>query len=97
MDKIIIMIIFDIVVLFALGVIVYNSIKKGTKSKVEALENEAKTMLENGKREAEATKKEAILEAKEEVHKLRTEVDKETRERRSEVQKLERRLIQREE
>ena len=97
MDKIIIMVIFDIVVLFALGVIVYNSIKKGTKSKVEALENEAKTILENGKREAEATKKEAILEAKEELHKLRTEVDKETRERRSEVQKLERRLIQREE
>ena len=79
MDKIIIMVIFDIVVLFALGVIVYNSIKKGTKSKVEAL------------------KKEAILEAKEEVHKLRTEVDRETRERRSEIQKLERRLIQREE
>ena len=97
MDKIIIMVIFDIVVLFALGVIVYNSIKKGTKSKVEALENEAKAMLENGKREAEATKKEAILEAKEEVHKLRTEVDRETRERRSEIQKLERRLIQREE
>ena len=91
------MIIADVFVLAILGVIVYNAIKKGTKNKVEALENEAKAMLENGKREAEATKKESILEAKEEIHKLRTEVDKETRERRSEVQKLERRLIQREE
>jgi ribonuclease Y len=38
-----------------------------------------------------------VLEAKEEVHKLRTELERETRDRRSEVQRIERRLLQREE
>lgn len=38
-----------------------------------------------------------MLEAKEEVHKLRTELDREIRDRRNEVQRMERRLLQREE
>jgi len=37
------------------------------------------------------------LEAKEEVHKLRTEFERESRERRNEIQRLERRLVQKEE
>ena len=97
MEKYIIMVIIDILVLLVSGMIVYKTIQKTTKRKVEALEQEAETILDNSKREAEATKKEAILEAKEEAHKIRNDVDKETRERRNEIQKLERRLIQREE
>lgn len=38
-----------------------------------------------------------MLEAKEEVHKLRSELDREIRDRRNEVQRIERRLLQREE
>lgn len=38
-----------------------------------------------------------MLEAKEDVHKLRSELDREIRDRRNEVQRMERRLIQREE
>ncbi|ARE87792.1 Ribonuclease Y [Clostridium formicaceticum] len=38
-----------------------------------------------------------MLEAKEEVHRLRNEFDRESRERRNELQKIERRLIQKEE
>jgi ribonuclease Y len=38
-----------------------------------------------------------VLEAKEEVHKLRSELDREIRDRRSEIQRAERRLLQREE
>ena len=38
-----------------------------------------------------------MLEAKEEIHKLRTELDKEIKDRRNEVQRIERRLMQREE
>ncbi|MBU5488698.1 ribonuclease Y [Clostridium sp. MSJ-8] len=91
------MVIIDILVLLVSGMIVYKTIQKTTKRKVEALEQEAETILDNSKREAEATKKEAILEAKEEAHRIRSDVDKETRERRNEIQKLERRLIQREE
>ena len=94
---IIILIILYILVLLISGVIVYKTIQNTSKKKIEALEKEAETVLENSKREAEATKKEAILEAKEEVHRLRADLDKESRERRNEIQKLERRLIQREE
>ncbi len=38
-----------------------------------------------------------VLEAKEEVHKLRAELERETRDRRNEIQRIERRLLQREE
>ena len=38
-----------------------------------------------------------MLEAKEEVHKLRGELERETRDRRNEIQRIERRLLQREE
>ena len=93
----IIMIIIDILVLMILGIVVYKTVQTTSKRTVEALEKEAEAIVENGKRDAEANKKEAILEAKEEVHRLRTDLDKESRERRSEIQKLERRNIQREE
>ena len=53
--------------------------------------------LKRQKETQKRLKKEAILEAKEEVHKLRNDFDKESRERRNEVQRLERRVIQREE
>ena len=49
------------------------------------------------KKNAESKKKEAILEAKEEVHRLRADFDKESRERRNEIQRLERRVLQKEE
>lgn len=38
-----------------------------------------------------------MLEAKEEIHKLRSELDREIRDRRNEIQRIERRLLQREE
>ncbi len=46
---------------------------------------------------AEARKKELVLEGKEEVHKLRTDAERENKERRSELQRMERRLLQKEE
>ena len=42
-------------------------------------------------------KKEKLLESKEEIHKFRSDAEKENRERRSELQKYERRVIQKEE
>ena len=93
----IVLILIDIVVLFVLGMVLNKRFKVVSENKVKALEKEAESVIENGKREAEAAKKEAILEAKEEVHKLRNDLDKESRDRRNEVQRLERRLIQREE
>ena len=93
----IIIILIDIIVLCILGFVLNKGIEKATKSKVDSLNNEAESVLENAKREAEAVKKESILEAKEEVHRLRNDLDRDSRERRNELQRLERRLIQREE
>ncbi|MEG0295979.1 MAG: ribonuclease Y [Clostridium sp.] len=86
-----------ILVLGISGVVLYKAIQKASKNKIETLEKEAEEVLKNAKKEAEAIKKESILEAKEEVHRLRTDFDRESRERRNEIQRLERRVIQREE
>ena len=93
----VVVILIGIIILGVVGFIQYTLIQKASKNRVESLEKEASLTLEEAKREAESTKKEAILEAKEEVHKLRADLDKETRDRRNEIQRFERRLIQREE
>lgn len=97
MDKILPMILVDILLLVVFGFIVYKAIQKATQNKVLFLEKEANDLVEKAKREAEATKKESILEAKEEVHRLRNDLDRDSRERRNEIQRLERRILQREE
>ncbi len=85
-----------IVVLVAIFVVIYFR-KNISQANISKAEKEAKKILDESAKEAETKKKEAILEAKEEVHRLRTDLEKESRERRNEVQRLERRNIQREE
>ncbi len=94
---IIIAVIIAIIILIVVGFVQYTMINKASKSKVESLQKEAEGVLEDAKKESEALKKEVILEAKEEAHKLRNDLEKESRERRNELQRLERRLLQREE
>ncbi|MCB2355492.1 ribonuclease Y [Clostridium estertheticum] len=77
-------------------VVIYTR-KNKSQANISEAEKEAKKILDDSAKEAETRKKEAILEAKEEVHRLRTDLEKESRERRNEVQRLERRNIQREE
>jgi len=60
-------------------------------------EEAAKKILQDAEEKARTQKKEKILEAKDEVYRLRNELDKETKERRSELQRLERRILQKEE
>ncbi len=60
MNKVLIWIIVDIIVLVILGLLLYKAIQSASKNKIEGLEKEAETLLENAKREAEATKKESI-------------------------------------
>ncbi len=71
------------------------------KSKAEKVigsaEKEAKRILSDAIQNAETRKKELLMEAKDEAHQLRTETDRDLRERRSEVQRQERRLQQKEE
>jgi ribonuclease Y len=85
-------------IIIAIGLIAefYVTKKKADVIKAQALE-ESHRLREEAEKEAESKKKEAILEAKEEVHRLRTDFEKESRDRRNEIQRLERRIIQREE
>ena len=85
-----------VVVLVGIFVVIYIR-KNISQANISKAEKEAKKILDESVKEAESRKKEAILEAKEEVHRLRTDLEKESRERRNEVQRLERRNIQREE
>ncbi|WP_442781315.1 ribonuclease Y [Clostridium sp. ZS2-4] len=85
-----------IILILAVFVIIYVR-KNISQAKISEAEIKAKSILDEAEKNAEAIKKEAILEAKEEVHKLRNDFEKELRERRNELQRLERRNIQREE
>jgi ribonuclease Y len=67
------------------------------EQKIGGAEQEATRIVEDAKKTAESKRREALLEAKEEVHRLRSDFDKEVRDRRSELQRLERRVIQRDE
>ena len=81
-----------------IGMIVGYFIRKNIgEGKINNAEELAKEIIEDAKKNAESYKREAILEAKDEIHKLRTEAERENRERRNEVQRLERRVIKKEE
>ena len=79
------------------GVIGYISRKRSAEKTIVSAEIRSQEIVSDATKQAETAKKEKIIEAKEEVHKMRSEVEKETRERRNEVQRLERRNIQKEE
>ncbi|MCY6372532.1 ribonuclease Y [Clostridium ganghwense] len=85
-----------IAILVFIFVIIYVR-KNISQAKISEAELKAKSIIDEAEKNAESVKKEAILEAKEEVHKLRNDFEKESRERRNELQRLERRNIQREE
>ncbi len=81
-----------------IGVVIGISYRKKTAEKtIGNAEQEAARIVNNAMNEAEQTKRAAVVEAKDEIHKLRTESERELKERRSEVQKQERRISQREE
>ena len=71
--------------------------KQLAEGKIGSAEAAAKTILEEADKQAQAAKREKIIEAKEEVHKLRKDLEQESRERRAEFQRNERRLVQKEE
>ncbi len=85
-----------LVVLVGIFVVIYTR-KNISQANISKSEEKSKRILEDALKEAESKKKEAILEAKEEVHRLRADLEKESRERRNEIQRLERRNLQKEE
>ncbi len=88
------MIIAALLVGFGVGYFIRKMI---AEAKISSAETAAKKILEEANHEANALKREKQLEAKEEAHRLRNELDRETKERRAEIQRMERRLLQKEE
>lgn len=60
-------------------------------------EQKAQRIVRDAKQDAEAKQREAVLETKDELLRERNQLERETRARRSEVQRLEQRLLQKEE
>ena len=78
-----------------LATAMYN--KKVSATKVGSATMQAQNILEEAKRNAEARAKELLLEAKEDSIKIKHEAEKDAKEQRGEVQRLEKRLLQKEE
>lgn len=94
-----------IVIAVIASFIVYNiALRKGeerrkrvAEAEIGSAEQEAKRLVSEALKVGEAKKREALLEAKEEIHKSRVELDREIKDRRNEIQRFERRLVQKEE
>ncbi|MCR4434335.1 MAG: ribonuclease Y [Clostridiales bacterium] len=71
--------------------------RKKAEAEIGSAEQEAKRLIGEAQKTAESKKREALLEAKEEIHKSRVELEREIKDRRNEIQRLERRLVQKEE
>ena len=98
MDVIIATAIIAAVVGLAIGIVAgYFTRKNISEAKIGEADSLAKNIIDQANKDAETMKKEKLLEAKEEIHKFRNDAEKENRERRSELQKYERRVIQKEE
>jgi ribonucrease Y len=82
------------VIMFLLGVM-YR--KKAAEKKIGGAEAEVLKILAEGEKRAEARKREILIEAKEEIHKSRVDIERDLKERRNEIQRLERRILQKEE
>lgn len=80
------------------GVLIGYIYRKNVGEKaIGSAEQKAKNLILDAENKSETMKKEAILEAKEEAHRLRSEAERDAGERRAEIQRSERRLIQKEE
>lgn len=71
--------------------------KKVTEAKIGNADEKAREIINEAVKAAETKKREATLEAKEESIRVKNELDKEVKERRAEIQRSERRIVQKEE
>ena len=71
--------------------------KKMVEAKIGNADEKARQIIDDALKEAEEKKREGLLEVKEESIRKQNELEKDTKERRAEVQRLERRVQQKEE
>ena len=86
------------IVCIVVTALVTLTVRKNTvEKKVGNAEEKAREIIDDALKVAERSKREALLEAKEESLKTKNELDKETKERRAELQRYERRVLAKEE
>ena len=71
--------------------------KKVTEAKIGYADEKAREIIDEAVKTAETKKREAMLEAKEESIRVKNDLDKEVKERRAEIGRSERRIVQKEE
>ena len=71
--------------------------QKTYESKIGSAEEKSREIIDEALKTAETKKREALLEAKEESLRTKNELEKETKERRAELQRYERRVLNKEE
>ena len=74
-----------------------SNLKKSAQSKIGNAESKAREIIDDAVKTAEAKKKESLLEIKEESIRTKNELEKETKERRAELQRYEKRVLSKEE
>ena len=85
------------VVLLAVGIVLcLFLVKKKSNDQLNGARARANKMIEDATAECKTLKKEAILEVKEQELKLKNDFERESREKKSELNKLEQRLLQKE-
>ena len=71
--------------------------KNIAEAKIGKAEDKAKEIIDDALKAAEDKKREIVLGAKEEALKTKNEIDKEVKDRRNEIQRMEKRVLSREE
>ena len=74
-----------------------SNLKKNADSKIGSAESKVREIIDDAVKTAEAKKKESLLEIKEESIRTKNELEKETKERRAELQRYEKRVLSKEE
>ena len=86
-----------ITVVLAVVAVRYFFHLREARSRLDSMESLSQKMLDDARREAETLKKEALLQAKDQLYQMKLDFEADTKERRQELNQLERRLTHKEE
>ena len=100
-NSIVILGIIALVMVILVGIIAFaggiSYRKRIAEAQIGSAEEKSRRIIDDAIKNGEAKKREMLLEAKEENIRIKNEIDKEVRERRNELQQLEKRLVHKEE
>ena len=98
MLQIVIVVVITLIVTAVLTYFITTAYHKNVaNAKIGNAEDRAREIIDEAVKTAETKKREAMLEAKEESIRVKNDLDKEVKERRAEIQRSERRVVQKEE